>query len=662
MILNKNIFVFLLFLAAESMAQSPIPSDSLKPEPKHDSTSFDSLQFDEPSGAESRLGDIQKRLKEFQESEKPPPRFSFYDSLLTYLVSERFNQRGQISQSFFHDAGDYFKFDPSFFVVDYQTTPMRKTVQPFGLSGDRLNVISNGIPYTPFEHIVEPDGMMDLNDVPTALDGPVYIFPGPMGQLFGGGGSVATILTVPATADSNQPASAFMADKGFFGYAFVRGSYAREFSNGRKIELSASSRKSEGIIFGGNDEQLHYTAAMFFPIKAKLGFNLDAKMYNREAALAIRPDSGGVLLHRDRFDRSLHASLELHNGQRSSRSEFGYRHLRQGSYLDNIYRGRFNNTENGLFLAHEQMFGSRIFKAEIGADFMEYDNNKTFNRFNSSLALSLATRKKVNNLSLQAKAVYSDDYDFLPGGIIQYQSDFDKLFIQLSVGYSQKEPSLHQLNLQFQQDALYGTAAQEYSESGNLNLKKEAQLVGSFTIAPGTIDNNLSINVTGGKITDAIEWSSKNTSGTITVRHFTPVNDDIAFITASVKPRLRISDILRFNAGAAYHKYDYDSLGERPYQPEYNLFTGLELHHFWRDRLVDLFAYGELTYTGPYAGYDKSSLGKDLIANAKLSLGLKNFRFHFVFQNTFDNVHEAREELTIPGRFFYYGLTWNFFD
>jgi len=669
MILKTLIFVLLAFSPAQLLAQTPATADTVKPEPSNDSTILqDTLN---PSillpgvlpTEEQRLADIQKRLKEFKESEKALARFSFYDSLLTYLILERFNQRPQITQSFFHDAGDYFKFDPSFFVVDYQSTPMRKTVQPFGLTGDRLNVLINGIPYTPFEHIVEPDGMIDMNDVPTALDGPVYIIPGPMGQLFGGGSSLATLLTVTATADSNKPASSFMADKGFFGYAFVRGRYARKFSNGRSIELSASSRKSDGVVIGRDDEQLHYTAAIFFPIKDRFGFNLDAKMYDREAALAVRPDSGGALLNRDRFDRALSASFEIQNDQRSSRSEIGYRHLRQGSNIGNIYKGRYNNTGNGAFVVNERKLGSKLLKAEASADFLDYDNSLTeYHRFNSSMALSLTTLKKIHNLSMQAKAVYSDDFDLLPSGTILYQSDFEKLFIQLSAGFSQKEPSLHQLNLPFQQVTLYGTTTQEYSESGNSNLKKESQLIGSLTVEPGTVDNSLSINIMGGRIADAIEWSSEIIGSVVTVRHFTPVNDDITFVTASVRPSIRLSDILRFNAGAAWHKYDYESLGERPYQPEYNVFGGLELHYYWKDRLVDLYAHGELVYTGPYNGYDKSGLGKELVANAKLSLGLKNFRFHLVFQNTFDNVYEAREEMTIPGRFFYYGLAWNFFD
>ncbi|MGH8015976.1 MAG: hypothetical protein ACREBV_07285, partial [Candidatus Zixiibacteriota bacterium] len=356
MIAQSAIIVFTLHLSLYASAQTPLPADTTKSKPPGDSsavldsTKVDSLLPDELTEPEKRMLDLQGRFEKFKESEKPAPRLSFYDSLMTHVLSKRFNQRTRIDRSFFHDAGDYFKFDPAYFVIDYQSMPMRKTVQPFGLTGDRLNIVNNGISFTPFEHTVEPDGMIDMNDVPTALDGQVYVIPGPAGQLFGGDRTLATLLTDTYTADSNQPASGFMADRGFFGYAFVRGRYSREFSNGRKIELSASSRKTDGLAFGRDDEQLHYSAGGFFPIGSRFGFNLDAKMYDRDAAFVVRPDAVGSILQRHRFDRSLQASVEHQNKNHTVRNEFGYLHLRQGSYFDNIIIGRFINWLIGIIL------------------------------------------------------------------------------------------------------------------------------------------------------------------------------------------------------------------------------------------------------------------------------------------------------------------------
>jgi hypothetical protein len=304
-----------------------------------------------------------------------------------------------------------------------------------------------------------------------------------------------------------------------------------------------------------------------------------------------------------------------------------------------------------------------LMKAEINATLSDYDNGfSSFDRFNTCVRLQLTTLRRVNNLGLSANLNYSNDFDFLPSAAIVYKSEFTRFFVQLSAGYSQNEPSMHQLQLPFQRKSVYGSNSKEYSEIGNTELKKESQIVASLTIEPGTIDNHMTLSVTGGRIIDAIEWASQIQSGAVEVFHFSPVNDDITFATISARPNIRLGKFLQFTGGGAFHYYDYDSLGERPYQPEYSYFSGLELNYYWKNRLVHLFAYGELMYAGPYFGYENQALGRELVANAKLTLGLKNFRFYFIFQNTFDNDYQAREYMSIPGRFFYYGLTWDFFD
>ncbi|HWR82030.1 MAG TPA: hypothetical protein VN285_01875, partial [Candidatus Deferrimicrobium sp.] len=130
----------------------------------------DSLKVPDTSAAS-----VQNRYELFKQSRRPLPAVSYADSLAVYLLTERLNRRRQIDQSFYHDAGDYFRFTPSFFILEHQVTPLRKTVQPFGLTGDRLNFLIQRNNARPFEHIPEPDGLTDLNDLPTALDHDVYV-------------------------------------------------------------------------------------------------------------------------------------------------------------------------------------------------------------------------------------------------------------------------------------------------------------------------------------------------------------------------------------------------------------------------------------------------------------------------------------------------------
>ncbi|MFQ6008758.1 MAG: hypothetical protein ACE5K8_07395, partial [Candidatus Zixiibacteriota bacterium] len=194
------------------------------------------------------------------------PNFSYFDSLVTYFTSERLDQRSQVDRSFYHDAGDYFRFDPSYFILEHQVTPMRKTVQPFGLSGDRLNLIVNGHQLQPFEHIPEPDGLADLNDIPTALDNSIFIIPGPAGQLFGGRSGVATLLTLSKRPSTYSPESTLLADKGSFGYSYVRGRYSKLFTNRREIDMSIEYREADGPALDRKDDAYDYYGDFYFPL------------------------------------------------------------------------------------------------------------------------------------------------------------------------------------------------------------------------------------------------------------------------------------------------------------------------------------------------------------------------------------------------------------
>ncbi len=652
------------FVMAQENEGDSSQTDSLK-----DSTLIiETLQpgealLDELTESQRKVADMGRRLEQFKAARQLPPRLSFYDSLVAYFASERFNRRQQIDRSVYFDAGDYFKFDPSFMIWDYQTVPMRKTVQPFGLTGNRLNIFSNGYQHQPFEHIIEPDGMTDMSDIPTALDGNIYIIPGALGQFLGGRQPTVTLLTTPAKTEDDQPATILLADKGWYGYDYVRGGYSRKFAGGREMSFFLGSRDTDGVVFGRGDDNSHYKASVYLPLTGNTAIISTGQMYERQAAFVVRPGLSTLPFFRERFDRSFRAALEFQNDSRTSRAEIGYQHLRQGSYLDFAYKGRFNRTGHGSFFKYERADGSKLWQLESKANILEYDNGfGQFDRFSASFFVNMIKLNESGKFGIRAGSNYSDDYGFLPSAAALYQFETKKFFLQLSASYTESEPSLHQLNLPYQQVDIYGTLGKDYSEQGNLNLKKEKQMLGSLVIEPGTIDNKITFSLAGGKIFDAIEWTNWEARTIPFQSVFSPANDNLTFYTASVKPSLRLSEFLSFDAGGAYFKFDYENLRNRQYRPEYNLFSGLELHYFWKSRLVDLYAYGELRYVGPYDGYDKQGLGEELVANTKFTLGLHNFSFHLVFQNHFDKQYEVRENLTLSGRVFYYGLVWKFYD
>jgi hypothetical protein len=635
-------------------------------------TLSDSTATADTTRASDTLTEAQRMLMEFEEryrerqaeqKEKPVRQFSYYDTMLAYFASPYLNKRELVDRSLFHDPGGYFKVDPGYFVTDFQVTPMRKIVQPFGLAGNRLAFVHDGYRIQPFEHVPEPDGLVDLNNVPSALDDDIYIMPGVTGRLFGGDHALATLVTRPDRPEDNTSHSAFIVDKGSFGYSYARGRYSRLFSDGRKMDLSIGYRNADGPRAGFSDNAYHYFGNIYWPVWSGYAVALDGHVYNREGGLAIRPNAGGALQLRDGFDKSLQAAIVRHNEYHTARYEVGYDHIRKASYLNRPYRGAFDLTGHGGFISGTWISGEKLLQTRASFNYLEYEfgrRNNLATRLSGEVKATFALLGQRDRLALLAGQGYVENFKFLPYAVIAYMRESNHFFTLVSAGYSERAPSLQELYLPLEVAGIYGRSATDYADHGNPELHSEKQLIGSVDMALGSVDNNLGVHVVGGHIYDGIDWWHDESDGDQTV--FSPLNGDVDFLSPSGDLSVRVADFIRFHGGASYHWVDYEHAEERAYTPEFQTFSGLELHVYWPQRLIHLFAYGEIVYTGAYDGYDKTGLGENPVANVKLSFQMSKFRFHFVIQNALSRVYDAREDFFRLGRYNYWGFVWNFLN
>jgi len=656
--------ILILLLASIGLAED---EDTTLVPPPVDTAIVPAPVEDTLTDAQKAMASFEERRKLFQKEMEKEPRFdlwSFYDSIMNWFTSERFNQRAQLERSWFHDAGDYFRFDPSYFIIDRQSTPLRKTVQPFGLTGDRLSFVINGMPIDPFEHVIEPDGMVDLNDIPTAPNHDIYLMPGPIGQLFGGEQAVATLVTRGQELATTTAESAFLVDKGSFAYNHVRGQYAKNFTSGREIDLSIGYRNAEGDLFAHQEDAYHYTGRVYVPVGDNRGVRAWGWLYDREGSFPVRPATGAATPQRSRVDRNASVSYEFFNDNNSVRNEVGYELLRQASDMDHLFMARFAYTGKSLFAVREWLAGSTIIKARLDGDYLEYETGPdSFDRYSGGVNLSLARNGPGWRFAVTGGAKYDEDFKWLPNGTAALFRESDRGLAMLSVGYTERAPTMHELNMPYQQTTIYAEGTDNYADQGNPNLGSEKQLTGNLMLEYGSLDNSTNLSITGGHITDGIDWQVRELGNALGEwKLFMPINGDIDFADFRLLNKLRLKDFLRLNAGGAYHYLDYENYEDKPYQPEYQLFSGLELHLYWPQKLMDLFAYGEVVYAGAYDGYDTTGLGEQVIANVKFSFRLKDFRFHFVIQNVLSTTYEPYEDYVIPGRYNYYGFTWDFLD
>ena len=651
---------------------APQPGDMLQADslqPPRDTSVADSAQIvdtllvaDSLSAAEKALKVFEERRQQFEQERIRPAAYSLYDTLLQYYASVRFNRNDQLGQSIYNTAGDYFKFDPSYYSVEYQTNPMRTTVSPFGLRGNHIGILHNGLALKPFEHAVEPDGQVNFDDIPTAIDNDIFIIQGPAGAIFGADHSLTTLATRAVRPDEGIPETAILVDKGSFFYNYVRGRYSKRFVGGREIDMSIAYRNADGPTIRREDDAYTYYGRGLFPLSPDYAVRFSGYLYDRNGGFVVWPDVNNTTQTRSRIDRTLRTSIERYNQSHSRRHELGYTHLRQGSEINGNYSGRYHVTGNGFFLANEFYRGQSVWRVDADVNYTEYD----FGLGSEKRWDGLARLRRIDlsegwRYAIALSVGYAEDFDPLPSATLLLHRETDRSLAALSVGYSTRAPSQHELLLPFQVARVYGLGGNDYGEQGNPELLEEKQLAASLNWALGQPENQLSINVTGGQFTDAITWWGDTLTDSVgSRRQFAPGNNDLTFVSARIEKRITAADYLRFNAGYAYHYVDYKDRDDIPYSPEQQGFAGVELHVYWPQRIIHFWAYGEAVYTSSCLGYDQEGLGDEVITNVKLSFGMKRFRFHYVLENALNRVWQSREYLTRPGRYTYYGITWEF--
>jgi hypothetical protein len=581
------------------------------------------------------------------------PAFSFSDSVTAHFGSARYDQKPAVDRFTFRNSGDYFRYVPQFFVQSYQEVPMRTTVAPFGLPGNRISWAPSGRTVTPFEHVPVYDGMVDAEDFPSATDHSAFVIPGPIGLLYGGHEVAAALVTRPMPLTTTDPQSALLVNKGDYGYAMTRGRLDKLYGDGRRADLSVEYRKTDGLLSSRADNSYHYTGDFYVPVGSSSAIETDGWLYTRDGAISVNPDS---TIGRYRFDRHFGVSWLMFDSARISRLEIGYRHARQGSHMDRSYRDWLDQTSHTAIIKREWVGGATLFRGNAEVTAIQY-RNRTGAKDRTTGDLSFSALRTMGGWRSAATvgSRYTKTYNALPYGMATVMRDNSRSFLHLSVGYLEQAPTQHDLHLPYNISTFRSSGI--YTDSGNPALVPEKQLIATAYAEYGTVDNAIGVSVAGGKINDAIDWVRFEAADTVT---HSPRNVTLNFTDIAGLARFRIADFARFNSGVGYQHLTRSDNRPQYYAPDISGFSGLELHWFWASKLIHFFAYGELVYTGEYAGYIDPSMGEQVTANARLSFAMGQFRFNYDIRNSFQRDYPSRDGLYLNGRFVSWGFVWSF--
>ncbi len=534
------------------------------------------------------------------------------------------------------------------------------------LPGNRLNFVFNSRSLHPLEHLPEPDNRVDLNDLPTASIDRVYNIDGPLGMILGGENAISSIFLIPLRPDTTQAKSRLVVDKGSFGYANTKVLFARRLLGGQSFRAGIEYRRTDGLTSGRDDNSYHQWGEILYPVSERIRLDLSGRLYNRTGSYTVQPDISSFSINRNRRDRDLTAGFDFYNSPgRTTRVEF--RHQRSESALDEytaLYKRNIDFLDNSFCITHDSKLGKANLKASIKLTREEFNDSEfKERRFGGGFEARIVSGGDSHPAAAIVRVEKVDGFGVAFSGAMGYTVNTPTHYLSASAGYVTKIPRQYELRLVPRMTGILAGDNADYYESGNPSLKSEKQMTGNLTVGIGQAGSDLLLSATGGKIIDGIDWQSKD-SDTLgnAVEAFKPENRDITFSTASIKKRFSFGEMLHWSAGGSWHYIKEDSIAGPPYSPHYQLFSGLEIYNHVQKLDLHLYGYIECTYVGPYYGPLGTKLGEKPIINMKLSFRIKSFRFYYIFQDLASLEYQSRENYTIPGRFNYYGIIWEFLD
>ncbi len=678
----------------------PVPTDTSTISTVRDSTNSGSALSDTAavSGAPDSSAIIAARITDSLNAIPPvdtttalkPFRFGDYAAAL--LLGAQRRQKRSIDKSYYHDAGDFFRADRSFFTVDYLTTPVRHTVSAFGITGPRVTPIFDGRTLTPLEHMPEQDGLVDFNDIPTASVSDVYTLEGPLAAFLGGESGVAGVWLQKVRADGERAESRLEVQKGPFGYAYTKGIISETLPNGFSYTAALGFRKTSFPGFLANDDANHQFWEIEAPYKKKWRITTSVRLYRRTADLAYKPQSLNLQFDRDRRDRDIIARLERIAGDNTSLA-FEYRHQRSESGLkvsNPAYSQRLDRIDNSFSATWNHRGASSMVLLSVRGAREKLEFEQTSNERNhgsvSLKALMRLSGESLADIELPVSAVHpvretrlreafqdnlsasyvfgelattgAGGYAIQPRVSVGFVSVAPSRSLSLALGVTPVFPRQYELDLPAE-NPVQVSLTESFSQSGNGSLVPEEQYTGSLEARFGAPEKQLIVSVTGGTVVDGINW---RTSPTATGLLYRPLNEDFTFAGVTVTQRYPVTGWLSWNGSASYYVSDYDSTAQPAYAPDYNLFSGLALDFYFRPLDMYISGYGEVTYTGEYFGSDGRQLGQQAVVNYRAGFRIKDFTFSYIFENALNTQLQAREQYTYLGRYSWYQITWNFFN
>ncbi len=203
----------------------------------------------------------------------------------------------------------------------------------------------------------------------------------------------------------------------------------------------------------------------------------------------------------------------------------------------------------------------------------------------------------------------------------------------------------------------------DYMEQGSSELKAQECLTVDLGASVQKGNCQMSAYLFGSRINDFIFWSNVDTS--VYFGHFQPVNSEAEIWGANVDLRLEF-----FNHVSSYVSYslkrgkDSDRKVRLPFSPDHSLFAYLQFEDEFLKKEIGVKLRLETNVLSEQfmEEYEQGREPGVAILNGKISIRFLDFHFYYGVRNITDEVYRSMGDYPMPGRSFWWGFYWEFFD
>lgn len=510
-------------------------------------------------------------------------------------------------------------------------------------------------------------GHLDLNSVLLSNTSEVQLLPGGVVALWGKDVGILGANIVTKDFHAPEPYSRATAIRGPFGFSRTQVELGRGITSRGRFYLTAELKKSDGYLQNADYDGLSFSGNSTFKLKKWTYVKLSAYRYKTDMGLA-HPQTATFKDTRKKLDNWGTGSTLLFRKNLHTQWELGLRYQRQNQESKSAAYGfESKKLEEAIDVRVSRTQGRGRSRVRIEGyaerkNLLTPGRGRTAQRGYVSLADIYWLRPEMALLLFGRLEREEGLETGLAAGVGISYSPVKRIRIFSTLGRHVGYPTLMDRFWPSFSVAFKDTVI-DYIEEGNSELKAQECLTADLGARFQKGHCQISAYLFGSKVNDFIFWSNVDTI--VYFGHFQPVNSEAEIWGASLDLRLEFFDHVSSYVSYSFKKgKDSNRRLQLPFSPEHSLFAYLQLEDELLKKEIGLKLRLETNALSErfMDEYEQDREPGVAILNGKITVRFLDFHFYYMVRNITDQVYRSMGDYHMPGRSFWWGFYWEFFD